>query len=88
MTTNNRATLTQDSTPKKYAKLLRGRYATDITISSDETSATLTLDNDTTLNLHGNRECSFAETGHPIIHTRHPHKQTRGHCATLRTTHT
>ena len=58
MTTNNTTTLNQDSTPEEYATLLKGRYVTDITISSDETTATITLDNNTTLELVGSWGCS------------------------------
>ncbi len=58
ITTNNRATLNQDSAAEEYAALLKGRYVTDITVSSDETSATITLDNGTTLELIGSRGCS------------------------------
>lgn len=50
--------LTESSTPEEYAKILRGRYVTDITVSSDETSATITLDNGTTLELIGSWGCS------------------------------
>ena len=53
MTTNNRATLNQDSAAEEYAALLKGRYVTDIAVSSDETSATITLDNGATLELIG-----------------------------------
>ena len=57
-TTNNAIILDQDSTPEEYAKILRGRYVTDITVSSNESSATLTLDNGTTLELIGSWGCS------------------------------
>ena len=43
MTANNMTILNQDSTPEEYAALLKGRYVTDITVSSDEASATITL---------------------------------------------
>ena len=64
ITTNNRATLNQDSTPEEYAALLKGRYVTDITVSSDEASATITLDNGTTLELIGSwgRSCGNGAT--------------------------
>ena len=68
MTTNNRATLNQDSTPEEYAALLKGRYVTDITVSGDETSATITLDNGTTLNLHGSWGCSC---GNGVTYIKH-----------------
>ena len=58
MTANNMTILNQDSTPEEYAALLKGRYVTDITVSSDETSATITLDNGTTLELIGSWGCS------------------------------
>ena len=64
----NVITLTQDSTPEEYAELLRGRYVTDITVSSDETSATLTLDNDTTLELIGSWGCSC---GNGVTYIKH-----------------
>ena len=60
--------LTESSTPEEYAELLRGRYVTDITVSSDETSATLTLDNDTTLELIGSRGCSC---GNGVTYIKH-----------------
>lgn len=58
ITTNNRATLNQDNAAEEYAAPLKGRYVTDNTISSDETSATTTPDNGTTLKLTGSWECS------------------------------
>ena len=64
----NVITLTQDSTPEEYAELLRGRYVTDVTVSSDEASATLTLDNGTTLNLHGSWGCSCGNGATYIKH--------------------
>jgi len=67
-TTNNATTLNQDSTPEEYAALLKGRYVTDITVSSDETSATLTLDNDTTLELIGSWGCSC---GNGVTYIKH-----------------
>lgn len=50
--------LTESGTPEEYAKILRGRYVTDITVSSGEASATITLDNGTTLELIGSCGCS------------------------------
>lgn len=67
-TNNNATTLNQDSTPEEYAALLKGRYVTDITVSSDETSATLTLDNDTTLKLIGSWGCSCGNGATYIKH--------------------
>ena len=64
----NIMTLTQDSTPEEYAELLRGRYATDITVSSNETSATLTLDNDTTPEPIGSWGCSC---GNGVTYIKH-----------------
>lgn len=58
ITTNNRATLNQDSAAEEYAALLKGRYVTDITIGDDEMSATIALDNGTVLDIHGSCECS------------------------------
>lgn len=58
MTANNMTILNQDSTPEEYAALLKGRYVTDITVSSDEASAAITLDNGTTLELIGSWGCS------------------------------
>ena len=57
--TNNATVLNQDSTAEEYAKTLRGRYATDITLTDmdDEgytLTATPTLDNDTTLTVEAN----------------------------------
>ena len=57
-TTNNAIVLNQDSTPEEYAALLKGRYVTGTTVSSDETSATITLDNGTTLELIRSWGCS------------------------------
>ena len=68
MTTNNATTLNQDSTPEEYAALLKGRYVTDITVSSDETSATITLDNGTTLELIGSWGCSC---GNGVTYIKH-----------------
>ena len=59
----NVITLTQDSTPEEYAELLRGRYVTDITVSSDETSTTITLDNGTTLTMEANEGCGGCANG-------------------------
>ena len=54
-TTNNAIVLNQDSTPEEYAKILRGRYITNITISDDEIrTTTLELDNGDTLATEGN----------------------------------
>lgn len=49
--------LTESSTPEEYAKILRGRYITDIA-TDGEIAATITLDNDTTLELIGSCGCS------------------------------
>ena len=68
MTANDMTTLNQDSTPKEYATLLKGRYVTDITVSSDETSATITLDNGTTLELIGSCGCSC---GNGVTYIKH-----------------
>ena len=76
ITTNNKATLNQDSTAEENAAPLKGRYVTDTTVSSDETSATITLDNGTTLELIGNRRCSCGNGAgvYPrSIPTRQPH---------------
>ena len=62
MTANNTTTLNQDSTPEEYAALLKGRHVTDTTDSSDEASATITLDNSTTLELIRSRGTLAAET--------------------------
>ena len=64
----NTIALDQDSTPEEYAALLRGRYVTDITVSSDESSATLTLDNGTTLELIGSWGCSCGNGATYIKH--------------------
>lgn len=68
MTANNTTTLNQDSTPEEYAALLKGRYVTDITVSSDEASATITLDNGTTLELIGSWGCSC---GNGVTYIKH-----------------
>ena len=62
-TTDNATVLDQDSTAEEYTKILRGRYVTDITLTDMDNdgyalTATLTLDNDTTLTLEGNEGCS------------------------------
>lgn len=52
---NNTVTLDQDSTPEEYAKILRGRHVTNITISDDEArTTTLTLEDGDTLTNEGN----------------------------------
>lgn len=64
MTTNNTTTLNQDSTAEEYAKILRGRYVTNITISDDEIRATtLELDNGDTLTIEGNEGCMGCVNG-------------------------
>ena len=68
MTANNMTILNQDSTPEEYAALLKGRYVTDITVSSDEASATITLDNGTTLELIGSWGCSCGNGATYIKH--------------------
>lgn len=68
MTANNMTTLNQDSTPEEYAALLKGRYVTDITVSSDEASAAITLDNGTTLELIGSWGCSC---GNGVTYIKH-----------------
>ena len=49
--------LTESSTPEEYAKILRGRYITDIA-TDGEIAATITLDNGTALELIGSWGCS------------------------------
>lgn len=66
--TNNTIVLNQDSTPEEYAKILRGRYVTDITLTDmdDEgyaLTATLTLDNGTTLTVEANEGCGGCANG-------------------------
>lgn len=68
MTANNMTILNQDSTPEEYAALLKGRYVTDITVSSDEASAAITLDNGTTLELIGSWGCSC---GNGVTYVKH-----------------
>ena len=64
MTTNNMTILNQDSTPEEYAKILRGRYVTDITVSDDEIRTTaITLDNGDTLTIEGNEGCMGCVNG-------------------------
>ena len=61
---NNTVTLDQDSTPEEYAKILRGRYVTNITINDDEVrTTTLTLDNGDTLTIEGNEGCMCCVNG-------------------------
>ena len=72
ITTNNMTILNQDSAAEEYAALPKGRYVTDITVSSDETSATITLDNGTTLELIGSWEYSY---GNGVTHIKHLFQQ-------------
>lgn len=65
---NNTVTLDQDSTAEEYTKILRGRYITNITLTDmdDEgyaLTATLTLDNDTTLTVEANEGCGGCANG-------------------------
>lgn len=54
----NEITLDENSTAEEYTKILRGRYATNITIGDDEVrTTTLTLDNGDTLTIAGNEGC-------------------------------
>lgn len=67
-TTNNAIILDQDSTPEEYAKILRGRYVTDIALTDMDNdgyalTATLTLDNDTTLTVEANEGCGGCANG-------------------------
>lgn len=66
-TTNNAIVLNQDSTPEEYAKILRGRYITDIA-TDGEIAATITLDNGTTLELIGSWGCSC---GNGVTYIKH-----------------
>jgi len=57
--TNNTIILNQDSTAEEYAKILRGRYITGITLTNMDCdgyalAATLTLDNGDVLTLEAN----------------------------------
>lgn len=62
--TNNAIILDQDSAAEEYAKILRGRYVTDIAISDDEVrTTTLTLDNGDTLTIEGNEGCMGCVNG-------------------------
>ena len=71
----NETTLDENSTAKKYAKNLRGRYATDITLTNMNDdgyapTATLTLDNDTTLTVEANKGYDgYANGQHHITRT-------------------
>lgn len=72
-TTNNAIVLNQDSTPEEYAKILRGRHVTDITLTDMDDdgyalTATITLDNDTTLELIGSWGCSC---GNGVTYIKH-----------------
>lgn len=54
----NIVTLNQDSTTEEYTKILRGKYATNITTGDDEVrTTTLTLDNGDTLTIEDNESC-------------------------------
>ena len=59
--------LTESSTPEEYAKTLRGRYITDIA-TDGEIAATITLDNDTALELIRSRGCNC---GNGVTHIKH-----------------
>lgn len=59
--------LTESSTPEEYTKILRGRYITDIA-TDGEIAATITLDNDTTLELIGSWGCSC---GNGVTYIKH-----------------
>ena len=65
---NNNTILNQDSTAEEYTKILRGRYVTDIALTDmdDEgyaLTATLTLDNGTTLTVEANEGCGGCANG-------------------------
>lgn len=65
---NDNIVLDQDSTPEEYAKILRGRYITDITLTSMDNdgyalAATLTLDNGDVLTLEANEGCGGCANG-------------------------
>ena len=72
---NNTVTLNQDSTPEEYTKILRGRYVTNITLTDMDNdgyalTATLTLDNGTTLTVEANEGCGGCANGwYHIKHT-------------------
>ena len=66
-TTNNAIVLNQDSTAEEYAKILRGRYITDIA-TDGEIAATITLDNGTALELIGSWGCSC---GNGVTYIKH-----------------
>ena len=58
-TTNNTIALNQDSTTEEHTRLLKGRYATDITLTDMDDdgyalTTTLTLDNGDALTLEAN----------------------------------
>lgn len=59
--------LTESSTPEEYAKILRGRYITDIA-TDGEITTTITLDNSTALELIGSWRCSC---GNGITYIKH-----------------
>ena len=59
--------LTESSTPEEYAKILRGRYITDIA-TDGEIAATITLDNGTALELIGSWGCSC---GNGVTYIKH-----------------
>lgn len=59
--------LTESSTPEEYAKILRGRYITDIA-TDGEIAATITLDNGTALELIRSWGCSC---GNGVTYIKH-----------------
>lgn len=68
MNTTNTTILDENSTAEEYATLLRGRYITDITLTDMDDdgfalTATLTLDNDTTLTVEANKGCGGCANG-------------------------
>lgn len=67
-TTTNAIVFNQDSAAEEYAKVLRGRYITNITLTDMDDdgyalTATLTLDNDTTLTVEANEGCGGCANG-------------------------
>lgn len=65
---SNTTILNQDSTAEEYTRLLKGRYVTDITLTDMDNegyalTATLTLDNNTTLTVEANEGCGGCENG-------------------------
>lgn len=89
MNTTNTTILDENSTAEEYAKILRGRYVTNITLTDMDydgyaLTATLTLDNGDVLTLEANEGCGGCANG--WYHLENAHK--RGNrCARIMNAH-